>query len=229
MAQNLKRLRPLLPGIASFVIITVAMIVALDVIGLDRIRQAIESAGPLAPLAYIFIKIITYVVAPLSSGPIQLSAGILFGLVPGILFTLIGEVIGGSINFLLARYFGRPVVERLVGQEDMPRVDKFVSQIVDWRTLIYARLFLFSIYDFISYAVGFSKLKFRTYVIVSLCVGIIPTAAAVLLGTTLTGERSSLILLYVLVGAASIIPLIFQKRIRRWLKLDISAQASALD
>ncbi len=224
MAEKAKGLRALIPGLIGFVVVTGALIIALHTVGLERLRALIESAGPLAPLAYILVKMITYVIAPLSSGPIQLSAGILFGLAPGVIYTLVGEVIGGSINFWLARRFGRPVVERLVGKDDMPRVDRYVSQIVDWKTLLYARLFLFALYDFISYAVGFSKLRFRSYVIISTLAGLIPTTIAVLLGTTLTEERSGLVLIYVLVGVASIVPLIFQKRIRHWLKLDRAAE-----
>jgi uncharacterized membrane protein YdjX (TVP38/TMEM64 family) len=168
---------------------------------------------------------VTFVVAPLSSGPIQLFSGVLFGLWEGTLYTLIGEVIGGSINFWLARRFGRPVVERVVGAGEMPRIDRFINQIVDWKTLLYARIFLFSIYDFVSYAVGFSKLRFRTYVIISAVAGIIPTFIAALLGTTLTEESSGLVVVYALIGIASILPLVFQRRIRRWLKLDRGEQA----
>ena len=135
MPQGTKSLRALIPGAVAFIVITVALIVGINVIGLDRIRDAIASAGPLAPLIYILIKILTFVVAPLSAGPLQLSSGILFGLVPGALYTLIAETIGGSINFWLARRFGRPVVERLVGKDDMPRVDSFVSQMVDGKML----------------------------------------------------------------------------------------------
>jgi uncharacterized membrane protein YdjX (TVP38/TMEM64 family) len=220
MTMSAKSLRGLLPAAIAFVVITGALIFSINLIGLDRIREVIASAGPFAPLLYIGVKMVTYVVAPLSSGPIQLFSGILFGLIPGTIYTLVGEVLGGSINFLLARRFGRPVVERVVGAENLPRVDGWVSQIVDWKTLLYARLFLFSIYDFISYAVGFSRLKYRTYLIISVCAGLVPTFIASLLGTSLTEERSGLLLVYGLVGIASVIPLLFQKRIRGWLRLD---------
>lgn len=221
-----KSLRGLIPAAVGFIVITGALIVGINLIGLERIRELIASAGPFAPLVYIAVKAVTYVVAPLSSGPIQLFSGILFGLIPGTIYTLTGEVLGGSINFLLARRFGRPVVERVVGAENLPRVDAFVDQIVDGKTLLYGRLFLFSIYDFISYAVGFSHLQYRTYLIISIFAGAIPTFIASLLGTSLTEERSGLLLVYGLVGLASVIPLLFQQRIRRWLKLDKTAAAS---
>ncbi|MDZ4770964.1 MAG: VTT domain-containing protein [Chloroflexota bacterium] len=215
-----KTVRPLIAAVVGFVLITGGMLIALQAIGLDRIRAFIESAGVWAPLAFIVIKMLTYVFAPLTSGPIQLSAGVLFGLIPGTLYTLVGEVIGGSIAFALSRRFGRPVVLRVIGAAGADRADAFVAQIVDWKTLAYARLFLFSLYDFISYAVGFSKLPYRTYLLVSIFVGAIPTFAASLLGTTLTEESSGLIVVYVLVGIACVLPLIFQKQIRRALKID---------
>lgn len=224
MSEQTKSLRALIPGAIGFIIVTVALIVGINVIGLDRIRDVIASAGPLAPLIYIVIKMLTFVVAPLSAGPLQLSAGILFGLIPGALYTLIAETIGGSINFWLSRRFGRPVVERLVGKDDMPRIDRFVSQIVDWKTLLYGRVFLFAIYDFISYAVGFSKVKYRTYLIISLIAGVVPSFIASLIGTTLTEERGNLLLIYGIVAIASVVPLVFQKRIRRWLKLGSPAK-----
>ncbi|MFN8450236.1 MAG: VTT domain-containing protein [Anaerolineae bacterium] len=220
MSEQTKSLRALLPGVIGFVVVTVALLVAINRLGTDGIRQAIENAGPFAPLVYIGVKAVTYTIAPLSSGPIQLFAGVLFGLIPGTLYTLLGELIGGTINFWLARRFGRAVVTRLVGADGMARVDKFVNQIVDWKTLIYARLFLFSIYDFISYAVGFSKLNFRTYLIISAVVGVIPTFVAALLGTALTEERGNFLVIYGIVAVLSVVPLVFQKRIRRWLKLE---------
>ena len=221
-ANRLKTLRALLPGALGFALVTGALLLALHFIGLERLRQMIDDAGPFAPLVYILIKIVTYVVAPLSSGPLQLSAGVLFGLVPGTLYTLFSEVVGGSINFWLARRFGRPVVERIVGTDEMPRIDRFISNIVDWKTLVYARFFLASFFDFISYAVGFSKLPYRTFLLVAIFAGFLPVLLPVALGTSLTAESSNVFLLYGVLAVVSVVPLLFQKRIRRWLKLDKS-------
>lgn len=218
--QQRKSLRALLPGAIGFVALTLALIIGIRAVGVDRLRETLESAGVFAPLVYIGIKIVTYTIAPLSSGPLQLFAGAMFGLIPGTLYTLIGEIIGGSLNFYLARRFGRPVVTRLVGADDMPRIDRFVQQIVDWKTVLYARVFLFSVYDFISYAVGFSTLPYRTYAILSAVGGILPTFVATLLGTMLTTEQNNLLMIYALLAVVSVIPLLFQKHIRRWLRIE---------
>lgn len=211
--------RALMLGAVAFLALTIILIVGIQAIGLDNIRSAIEQAGPLAPLLYILVKMLTYVFAPLSSGPIQLSAGILFGLWHGTFYTLIGEVIGGSISFWIARKLGRPIVKRLVGEDGLRRVDSFYETVGEWRSLLYARLFLFSIYDFISYAAGFTRLKFSTYVIISTVVGFIPTFVFVLFGSMLTGEQDKLFLIYALLGVACVVPLLLHRRFRRWLKI----------
>ena len=213
--------RALILGVAAFILITAALMLGIQAIGLDSIRSAIEQAEPLAPLVYILVKMLTYVFAPLSSGPIQLSAGILFGLWQGTFYTLIGEVVGGSISFWIARKLGRPIVKRMVGDDGLRRVDSFYETVGEWRSLLYARLFLFSIYDFISYAAGFTRLKFRTYVIISTVAGFIPTFVFVLFGTMLTGEQDKLFFIYALLGIACVVPLLMHKRIRRWLKIEV--------
>ncbi len=220
-------LLPLIGAVVGFVVLTVTLIIAIQVIGAERIRALIEEAGVFAPLAYILVKALTFVFAPLSSGPIQFSAGIMFGLIPGTIYTVIGEVIGGSISFFIARRFGREVVRRFVREEGLRRADEFAGQIVDWKTLSYARLFLFSIYDFISYAVGMTRLPFRTYLIVSATVGIIPTLVAVALGSSMTETRVEVVALYVGIAVVSALPLIFQKQLRRWLKIGVNETAKS--
>lgn len=208
--------REIILGALSLIIIITVLALLIEWVGVERLQNVIEEAGPLAPLIYISIKAATYVFAPLSSGPIQLVSGTLFGLVPGIIYTLIGEVLGGSISFWIARSFGRPVVVRFVGKEGLKRVDQFYDSFLGgWTALAYARLFLFAIYDFLSYAVGLSRLRFWTYVWVSTLFGAIPTAFFVGMGSFITGDRSMLVGAYVIVGVLSILPFIFRKQLQR--------------
>lgn len=202
-----------------FAILIVGLVALINAIGLENIREAIASAGPAAPLLYIALKAVTYIVAPLSSGPIQFGSGILFGLWEGTLYTLIGEVIGGSVNFWIARLFGRRVVARLAGENGLQRIDAFYAHVGEWRSLVYARLFLFSVWDFLSYAAGFTPVRFRSYLIVALVVGFFPTFLAVALGTAWAEAGSTVIILYILIAVASALPLIFQRQIRRLLGL----------
>jgi uncharacterized membrane protein YdjX (TVP38/TMEM64 family) len=210
-----RRWLPLLLPVTGFVLVAFGLMWAIQTIGLERIRGTIDAAGPFAPLIYIGIKAATYVFAPLTSGPIQLGSGILFGLWEGVFYTLIGEVIGGTIAFLIARRWGRAAVRRFVGEDGLKRVDAFYHHVGEWRSLVYARLFLFGIYDFLSYAAGLTPIRLRTYILISAVVGFFPTLAAVLLGTLVTEERSGFIALYAVIGVLIALPLLFHRQIRR--------------
>jgi uncharacterized membrane protein YdjX (TVP38/TMEM64 family) len=219
--------RALILGAAAFIILTLALLGLIEWIGVERIQQFIADAGPLAPLAYILLKMATYIFAPLTSGPIQLSSGILFGFLPGLIYTMIGEVIGGTVSFLIARHLGRPLVRRLVGEEGINRVDKFVSQLGGWKALVYARLFLAAVYDFISYAAGFTRtIKLHEYVLVSATVGLIPTGLFVAAGTSLAENRALVLVIYAIIGGLTLIPVVINwRRQRQSSKVDEPASS----
>ena len=74
-------------------------------------------------------------------------------------------------------------MQKLVGESALSRVDAFYEKYVDdWRSLLAARLLLFSVYDFISYAVGLGKIRYSTYMLVSFFGGLLPTYIFVLIG-----------------------------------------------
>ncbi len=203
-------------GIVAFVVVTLVLIVAIEQIGVERIQAFVQSAGPFAPLLYIALKATTYVFAPLSSGPVQLVSGTIFGLGWGTVYTLIGEVAGGSISFWIGRKLGRLVVVRFVGQDGMARVDRFTTQLGGWRALAYARLFLFALYDFISYAAGLTTaITFRQYVLVSTLLGAIPTFLFVAVGASLAGDRRLIPVIYVGIGVLSVVPFLVRYLVTR--------------
>lgn len=157
--------------------------------GISKLQDAITQAGPWAPIIYITLKALIYVAAPLSSLPIQISSGALFGLWRGTIYTLIGAIIGGSINFWIARLLGRSVVTWIIGKNGILRVDTLSHQLIGWRILLFARVFLSPLYDFISYAAGLTTLSFSNYVAVSAIGGLIPTVLWVGLGASFAGDR----------------------------------------
>lgn len=204
----------------SFIAITIVLTLAIEAVGAERLRALVESAGPWAPLAYIFARALTFVIAPLSSGPLGFTAGIMFGLWPGLALTLLAELIGGSLNFWIARRLGRPVIQRIIGREGAGRVERFHDYASSPWTLVYARLFFFSVYDFISYAAGLTAIHYRHYVVITLVAGIIPTGISVGIGASLTGNPAQLVVLYVTLALVSAVMLIMYGRIRRLLHPD---------
>lgn len=210
--------RQLIVPLVGFVAFVTLVTLLVNAIGVERLQAMIQTAGPLAPLIYIIIKALTYIVAPLTSGPIQVVAGTLFDSVwLGTVYTLVGEVLGGSINFWIARRWGRPAVVRLVGQQGMERVDAlYENRLGGWRGLAVGRLLLFSFWDFLSYAAGLAQtVRFVTYLWVSIVLGFVPTFAFVWLGDSVVTDTSRLMALYALVAVTIVLPLILQKPLKR--------------
>lgn len=215
-SQELRRpLRELIVGGIGFVVFVTVLTFVMNWVGIPQLQAFIKEAGALAPLAYIVLKALTYVFAPLTSGPVQVIAGTLFDSVwLGVLYTLIGEVIGGSISFFIARRFGRPMVSRMVGTSGMAQIDDFINnRLGGWQSLALARLVLFSLWDFISYGVGLTTIRYRTYLWVSIVIGSIPTLAFVWLGDSVLSDASALIWVYGLVALLILVPALFHKQV----------------
>ena len=220
-ATNSRPIREILLGGVGFLAFMTILIIGINSIGVDNLQQFIRDAGPLAPLVYIGIKAMTYIFAPLTSGPIQVVAGTLFGNVwLGTLYTLMGEVLGGSISFWIARRWGRPVVLRLVGKDGMAQVEQvYQNRLGGWVSLAVARIVLFSVWDFLSYALGLAKsVRFSTYVLISTIFGFFPTFIFVWMGNTAIADTRSMLMVYALVAALILLPVIFHKQLQQLLE-----------
>ena len=150
--------------------------------GLDRFVRIVKDAGPWAPLMFILLKTLSYVIAPLSGAPLKITAGALFGFWPGFLYALLGDTLGGTLNYWVARGLGRPTIAKLTGSKNLNEVEVLRKRVGNTRALIFSRIVLSPIYYFISYAAGLMKVPFPTFVVVTAVGGIIPIALSVGLG-----------------------------------------------
>lgn len=83
----------------------------------DRLNSFILQVGFYGPLIFILIQIVQ-VVVPIIPGGITLVVGvIIFGPVYGFIYNYIGIVIGSLINFILARRYGKILVQSVVSKK----------------------------------------------------------------------------------------------------------------
>ncbi len=202
-------------GVGFLALLTVLYLLV-DTVGIDELRVMIADAGFWGPLIFVGIKALTFTFAPLSAGPIQFASGILFGIIPGTIYSVLGEVIGGSINVLIARMLGRRIVERFVGTAALQRIDSFYERhLNDWKSLLAARLLLFSVFDFISYAVGFGKIRLSVYIVVSFVGGLLPTYLFVKIGSEAAQNQDLLLFFYAGAAILFIAFILFRRPISR--------------
>jgi uncharacterized membrane protein YdjX (TVP38/TMEM64 family) len=171
-------------ALAALVACGIGFFVFVQAIGPERLRDAVAATGPLAPIAYVLLKAGTVVLTPISGSPLRLTAGALFGFWDGVALSVLGTVLGGCANFWIARRFGRGVVVRLLGPATLARVEPMLGRLADWRALALARVVLAPLWDALSYGVGLTKLRFRTYLAVAVVGDLVPSMVLVGLGSS---------------------------------------------
>lgn len=187
--------------IAALTISVISYLIMNAVGGVEKLRSLVESAGLFAPLVFIGLKTLTYVIAPLSGTPLKLIGGALFGFWDGLLFIVIGDVLGASLNFWIARLFRVKAIVKLGGKKTLKQIDSTTQHVGGWRALLAARLFLSSLYDYIAYAAGLSNLPFRQFFLVTLFAGIPSSLFAAWMGDSLL---SNPVLFFGLVGLGAL-------------------------
>lgn len=167
------------------------------------------------PLLFILIYVIGVIIS-FSGLILTVAGGLIFGTIKGTLINVIASNIGASIAFLIGRYLGRDFVEKLVKGKLKSIDDKIEEN--GFITILRLRLIPIVPFNLLNYASGFSKVKYREYVLGSV-IGMFPGtfiytffADAILIDPTKQKEAFlKLIIAASLLIATSFIPNLFKK------------------
>lgn len=125
------------------------------------LRDFIRSFGSLAVLAYI----IAYALNTISILPpiaaLSLTAGLAFGAVWGALYLMLGAMIGTSATFMISRYFGRGLIDRIL-KGKLKGLDEKLAQ-RGFMTVLFFRVIPLVPYEALNYASGLSSIKFKDF------------------------------------------------------------------
>lgn len=186
---------------------------ALD--GGELLRVLVEQSGPWAPLTYVAAKATATIVAPFSGVPLKAASGALFGLTGGVLYSLFGDVIGGCVCFLAARYLGWCAVEGLTEDGRMARLNGVIDRgLGGWRELLFFRVTFPAVYNVLSYAAGSTGLPFRQYLAVTALGGIIHTSILVTIGASIALGWEARVAAYIGILLLSLLALFAGLRLR---------------
>ena len=131
-----------------------------------KVRELILLKGILGPVILIIADALSIIISPLTSFPLWLTSLAVFGFWPSLIYIYIGNNIGNITAFLISKYYGRPIVKKLVGIKNIGKVDEFVS-LIGVKPLFLIRLFAGAASDYISYAAGLTNISVRTYILVN--------------------------------------------------------------
>lgn len=157
------------------IVITALLFLIIYLIGTnvsqETIRETIKDAGSLGIVVFILLTWTTYTLAPLSGTPFMFAGFYLYGQTV-ILYTFIAMIIASISNFLIAKIWGRKLVIKLAGAENLEKIDNLTKN-YGYQSLFLFRIFLSGFSDVISYAFGLTPIKFKPYFIISF-LGMIP-------------------------------------------------------
>jgi uncharacterized membrane protein YdjX (TVP38/TMEM64 family) len=138
-----------------------------------QIEAITTTAGRFGPLLVGLFIVLTQVFAPLSGTPVMIVGIKLYGY-PQAMGLLYGScLLSATLNFWIARLYGRTLVKKLVGEKALLRIDE-LSQINERTLLISARILGYSFFDLISYAVGLTTISFKKYFLYTALLTLIP-------------------------------------------------------
>lgn len=140
----------------------------------ENITSIVSDNSTLGMLYYVIITAVAVVVAPVSTLPLIPIASVAWGWFIAGALSIFGWVLGSQIAFLLARRYGKPLVQKMVSLERLERYEKRLPEKNIFWTVVLLRMVV--PVDVLSYAVGlFSEMKSRTYFLATI-LGVIPFA-----------------------------------------------------
>ena len=177
----------------------------------QAMREYIAAYGRLAPVISALLMIFQSVAAPLPAFLITFANGLLFGVWWGAALSWSSAMLGAALCFFIARYFGRPVVVKLVSEPALASSDRFFDRYGKHAVLI-ARLVPIISFDVISYGSGLTGMGFLGF---WLATGIGQLPATILysyLGDGATGTIKILFWVFGIVIAISIVTALIKRR-----------------
>ncbi len=170
----------------------------------DPLRTWLYQFGIWAPVVSGLLQLVTSLFPPLPSFLVAIANAMLYGPLLGGVLTFVTAVVAAGACFALARFLGRPGVERIVSRPSLQRVDDFMKRRGIWAVFV-ARLIPFINPDVVSYAAGVTRIGWVPF-LAAIAAGSIPAVAfySIVGGTAV----ESTLWVSVMVAAATFIPVI---------------------
>ena len=162
----------------------------------------INSFHPFDEIVFISLQILQVVAAPIPGEATGLIGGYLYGPIMGTVYSTIGLTIGSWLAFIIARFFGMPLVERVVSSDVLKKFDHFMEQ-----RGLFVSFLLFLIpgfpKDYLCYIMGLSHLKTWHFLVISTVGRLFGTLILTITGSYMRNDDYSSIL--IIIGVSGVV------------------------
>lgn len=150
-----------LPGIQGFFESGLSLLWDRD---FDGLRQFILSYGFWAPLCSILLMTLQSLIPFVPGLAITITNAWVFGWQYGAVYSWLGALLGACLDFAIARWYGRPIVENFINNKYLKVADEFLRR-HGIAAVFITRLTPIIPFKVISYGVGLTTLSFGQFTI----------------------------------------------------------------
>ena len=156
------------------------------------IRNWGQDLGLWGPIILISIQAAAMIFAPIPNLPFVIASGLIWGTGYGIIYAVLGQLIGSALAFAISRKFGRRYVPTIIGEKNAQKVDRLANEIGP-QLIFWWRMMPIS-FDFAAYATGLTAIPFKTFITLAFLGSLIPTSVIVLFGDSFTRSNKALLI-----------------------------------
>jgi uncharacterized membrane protein YdjX (TVP38/TMEM64 family) len=184
----------------------------------DDFSRFLVSLGSYSPIFFILLQAVQVVISPIPGELIGIVGGYIYGATLGFTYSTIGLTVGSWAAFELARFLGRPYVEKLVGENVTKKVDFLTT---DSGAVVCFLLFMIPGFpkDALCYLLGLSRMRLATFMVLSTLGRMPGTFLLTLQGASVRNEHYQAAIAIAAISVAIVFTAyIFRAQIDRWVK-----------
>ena len=114
-------------------------------------------------LVIILLRLISIIIPILPGTYCLLISGYLFGLVNGLLISCIADLIACSLSFSISRVYGRKLIQKIIPKKLLNKFELLSKNYLERNFFLLTGCLMTGWFDFVSYGVGLTKLKWKTF------------------------------------------------------------------
>ena len=185
---------------------------------LELVKSIILSWGIFGPLLIILLQIVQGMTSFFPDSAVIIASGFLYGPILGILYNTIGELTSAIIFYVIARKYGRKILNTFIKDEHVENFQKILNKKGKWM-IFFCRIIPVFPNNVINFTAGFAKLSFKEVIIINL-VAIIPyTTVFALFGDKIGVILNNPLLLVIttIIIALWITSYLFIDNVKKWI------------
>lgn len=193
------------PRVKSIILISLPMVLAIlaslivqatVLSNPDLVAKWLSSFGPFLFLIYAMVQASTIIIAPIGGLFMLIALIAVIGPLKAMILFYLVSTPSFIVNFYIGRKYGRPLVEKIIGKAAMKTVDHYASD-AGVVTIIIFKVFQGGIFDYLSYAIGLTKIPARVFHLVNILGGIPATIVSYYILISFKNFTTSIIVLII--------------------------------